>query len=101
MARTAKVRFVGGMWDNHHFELELWPTVQWKKTGETYKLYRYQTRFGTHYWQYIHTSLIDKNGRPYDCTQCEVFAKGWFTLRHLEELRREWQSRKRLEIVGS
>ena len=75
MARTARVRFVGGMWHNSHFEVELAPTLQWAKTGEIYKLYRYTTRFGTWYWQYIHTSMIDRKGRPFDCTQAETFAK--------------------------
>ena len=49
------------------------PTLHWTKTGEIYRLYRYTTRFGTRYWQYIHTSMLDKRGRPYDCTQAEFF----------------------------
>lgn len=87
-----RVRFVGGPWHNRVRETgpelnPVWhiavppeedpallhPASTW--TRESYHLHKFRTPHGTRYVQYIHESLIAKNGKPDPCAYKERFKK--------------------------
>jgi hypothetical protein len=76
-----RIRFVGGQLHNKLIECGDHPcptyavAVRNGENQERYELKRFRTAYKTSYVQYIHESLLDKNGKPEPCTYKERFKK--------------------------
>ncbi len=58
---------------NYGYENALSVASEW--TRESYFLHKFRTQRGTKYVQYVHESLIAKNGKPDPCVYKERFKK--------------------------
>lgn len=108
---TKSVRFVGGPWHNRIEEVELIPRivvqqVQPKTTLSTagcfaaanikrdnYYLAKYFTDWGTHYYQYVHSTLV-KGTKALSGTHLERFPMWKIDRRQLEARIRRAMGRK-------
>lgn len=80
MSKQTNIRFVGGPWHNRIHYCELRPTLTLltptescfsqyclkfvKRREDVYRLVSFMTGFGTIYWQYLHSSLIQDGIDP-------------------------------------
>lgn len=107
------IRFVGGPWHNRVEYVELAPQVDLvSKDGVAagvtkyfqtarYHLAEYQTKAGTHYYQYVHGSLI-KDHTAAKCTYRERMRPWKINRRELEDrLRRAMQCTGGSSLAGS
>ena len=72
-----RIRFVGGKLHNQLIDRQghLEPGDQLRMGDDWYHLNRFRTAHGTRYVQYVHESLIAKNGKPEASTYKERFKK--------------------------
>jgi hypothetical protein len=71
-----RIRFVGGPWHNLIATCETLTTIM--TTADLmhrYQLAEFETPYGTHYYQYIHTSLI--SGTKVKATVCGEYFPRW------------------------
>lgn len=109
MPATSRIRFVGGLWHNRIENVELLPRIviqralpkvslsyagcfaAAKLAQDTYYLAQYHTRWGTRYYQYVHSSLLHGNKADYS-TYTEHFARFRLSRRAIEKRLREAMS---------
>jgi hypothetical protein len=56
--RESSIRFVGGPWHNRIEYVPLYPAAHITGYVGLYRLAEFQTKWGTKYFQYIHSTLI-------------------------------------------
>ncbi len=77
------IRFVGGPWHNRIHDCPLIPTAS--VGDQLYHLAEFQTKAGTHYSQYIHSSLVNGQAVHRKCYR-ERFKKWKVDIKRLQEM---------------